>query len=94
MIKCPRCGQRLEMVQAPLTFRQRRILRTVEEIERETGSPVSIHLIYPVVGVSKATVNNELAHLEHMNRVFRPNGKRSGWSPVKEPEIILVAATA
>lgn len=93
MLKCPRCGQRLEIATPTLTFRQRRILRALETLERDHGGPVATKWLVPEIGVSPATLKNELSHLEHMRRVFRPNGVKSGWALcAEEPVIQLVMA--
>lgn len=95
MLKCPRCGQKLQLAKsAVLTFRQRLILRTIEQGQRDLGRAVPTAYIAAQVGVSAATAKNELAHLEHLQQVCRPDGKKSGWAIDDDQGVGLVIAAA
>lgn len=90
--KCAYCGRVNRAVEAPLTFRQRRILKAIAQLERDHGRPARSSEIAMEIQVSVATAKNELAHLEHMQEVCRPNGKCSGWSIVEVEEAITIPA--
>jgi predicted transcriptional regulator len=80
------------LLDMPLTFRQRRILKSLAQLERDLGSPVQTQRLADEIGVSRATAYNELVHLEHTNEVCRPSGPRSGWSISDTPERIAIPA--
>jgi len=90
--KCVYCGRLNRLVDMPLTFRQRRILKAISQLERDYGVPASSKQIAVAIGASVATVKNELAHLEHTNEVCRPNGKKSGWSVAEVQEQYAIPA--
>jgi SOS-response transcriptional repressor LexA len=90
--KCVFCGRLNRLVDMPLTFRQRRVLKAIAQLERDLGMPASTQLIADAVNVSRATAYNELIHLEHTREVCRPNGLRSGWSIEEVQEQISIPA--
>jgi DNA-directed RNA polymerase specialized sigma subunit len=90
--KCAHCGRQNRLIDIPLTFRQRRILKAIEQLARDLGKPVSSTRLAQEIGVSVATVKNELSHLEHMKEVCRPSGKKSGWAIAPPENLIAIAA--
>jgi RIO-like serine/threonine protein kinase len=94
MLKCPRCGQKLQLAKAAvLTFRQRRILKAIEQGQRDlTRQTVPTSFIAAQVGVSIATAKNELAHLEDMENIHRPEGPKRGWAIHDDQGVGLIIA--
>lgn len=93
--KCAHCGRTNRLVGVPLTFRQRRILKAISDLARDTGEAPSAPLIAKRIKVGLSTVKNELAHLEDTHEVHRPDGPKSGWAildPGEEEELHAVPA--
>ena len=90
--RCAYCGRTNRLVDMPLTFRQRRILKAIAQLERDMGTPAPSKYVAATIGVSVSTVKYELTHLEHIQEVCRPNGKKRGWSIVEVQEQIAIPA--
>lgn len=84
--KCAYCGRSNRLVGVPLTFRQRRILKAIAELERDLKALPLAEQIATHIGVGLSTTKNELVHLEHTKEVCRPNGPRKGWAILEEEE--------
>jgi predicted transcriptional regulator len=89
MLRCPSCGAKLDVASVILTPRQRMVRDAVETLRRETGRPARTRDIATRVGWSVRAVRYELAHLESMGEICRPDGPKSGWT-LKKQEITLV----
>jgi len=89
MIRCPNCGAYLDIQKPTLTWRQQQIRRQVRDLVRDTGQPARTVEIADMVGVSKRTVQYELALLESIHEIHRPNGAKSGWAIEETPVITL-----
>lgn len=84
MLRCPNCGQRFEIVQLPLTCRQRSILDAIARLKRDGYLPTS-RVIATRIGIPSATVRVELRALEDRHYVHRPRGLKSGYD-TQEPD--------
>jgi hypothetical protein len=94
MIRCPNCGAYLDIQKPTLTWRQQKIRRIVRDLVRDTGKPARTTEIADRLAVSKRTVQYELALLESIHEIHRPNGVRSGWAVEETPAITLVRELA
>jgi DeoR/GlpR family transcriptional regulator of sugar metabolism len=89
MIRCPNCGAYLDIQKPTLTWRQQQIRRLVRDIVRDTGKPARTIELADQLAVSKRTVQYELALLESIHEIHRPNGAKSGWAIEETPVITL-----
>lgn len=85
-VKCAYCGRVNRLVGVPLSFRQRRILKAIADLERDNRALPLAEQIATKIGVGLSTTKNELVHLEHIKEVHRPNGTRSGWAIAEAEE--------
>jgi hypothetical protein len=92
MIKCPNCGQRLEIAPPALTIRQRIIRDTIEAIQRDNGCPARTIEVAARTGYRLATLKNELKYMESRHILHRPAGQKSGWALNGDDEILLIPA--
>jgi len=91
MLRCPNCGIKLDIEELALTERQRTIRTAVEEIERDTAKPARTLAIAEHVGYAPTTIKPDLAHMEQVGILCRPDGPKSGWS-LKKKHLRLVRA--
>lgn len=95
MLRCPACGTKLDIADAmELTARQQLIRDAIERINRDTGRLARTVTIAEAVGYAPTTIKPDLAHLEHMGIVCRPNGRKSGWALMKERVTLVLARAA
>jgi hypothetical protein len=90
MIRCPNCGQRLEISPPVLTIRQRIIRDTVESIQRDNGGPARTVDVAARTGYRLATLKSELKYMESRHILHRPAGRKSGWALNGDDEITLI----
>ena len=92
MLKCPTCGDKLEMVRRPMIKRDQDILRAIEQLSRDLGSAPRAPQIALKLERPLSSVKLDLRTLESGGHIHRPYGPKCGWSVRNEDEIVLVSA--
>lgn len=91
MLRCPNCGQKLEVVRPPLTGRQRLILEAIEALRRDLDDLPTSRTIAVRVNIPSATVRVDLRVMEEGHHVHRPHGPNSGYEAATDEDIRLIA---
>lgn len=90
MLRCPNCGQKLELVRPPLTARQRIILEAIEALKRDLDDLPSSRMIAIRVNIPSATVRVDLRVMEEGHHIHRPHGPNSGYEPAGDDSVRLI----
>jgi predicted transcriptional regulator len=92
MIRCPNCGQKLDIAELTLTERQRRLRDAIEQIRRDNGRPARTAEIAEAVGYAPSTIKPDLKQLRAIGVICNPNGPKSGWAPRTDKFVLVRAA--
>lgn len=92
MIRCPSCGQKLDIAELTLTERQRKLRDAIDQIRRDKGRPARTVEIATEVGYAPSTIKPDLKQLRSMGIVCNPNGPKSGWAPMADQFVLVRAA--
>lgn len=92
MIRCPNCGEKLDIAEIIITERQRKIRDAIAHIRRESGKWPYAREVGAIVGYTDRAMRYELARMEHLGIVCRPSGPRSGWALRREHLTVIRAA--